>query len=232
MLEMTPEEYESYKKMRGIEEYSIASTATGVDVEAEDAKADENEEWYDAEVNPHELQQLKEEQEMEIVLQEVELVESKKKQGEKSVGPTTREEEEIETKDLPKLNSIQKDHNKGEIKHSTQSAQPSTEPSDNEEITNTSTTYLKESNPYKSINHTSTNRRNKSDLRDKTPDRNNKTRYQYQYYTRVTFKMHVKSSNSPLLTIRETLREFLRELSQIDSAASILPERRNPPWNQ
>ena len=78
---MTPEEYEAYTNMAGKEEYSIASTSTGVDVEEEDAKADENEEWYDAEVNPQEVKHLKEDQEKETVLQVDDQEEPKEKKG-------------------------------------------------------------------------------------------------------------------------------------------------------
>ena len=83
-----------------------------------------------------------------------------------------------------------------------------------------------QSTKYKPVNAHSRNRAetSSSGSRDKTPDKNNKKKhYIYQYETRVTFKINVSPLDDPLTRIRQIVNEYLRELSQCDSTASILP---------
>ena len=79
----------------------------------------------------------------------------------------------------------------------------------------------KDQSQWKTINPSSKNRRERN--RDKTPESNNRNQYEHHYYTRVTFKMEVKASDDPIAIIRQIVKEFLREINQIDNQAVILP---------
>ena len=88
--------------------------------------------------------------------------------------------------------------------------------------------------PYAKVNASSRNRREvQRAARDKTPDSSNTRKsYQHQYHPRVTFKMTVEPSGDPIASIRGTLKDLLRELSQIDSSIAILPWRSNTTLDQ
>ena len=79
---------------------------------------------------------------------------------------------------------------------------------------------------YKRVNHISRNRREPSNSRSKTPDATNRTRQQFTFETRITFKMSIKPTVEPLQTIRSITKQLLTEMSHIDDKLVLLP------WNQ
>ena len=235
-LGMSHEEYETYKNLAGKDDYSIASTASGVDMEEEDAKADEQETWYDDEVQPNETQLLQEDSEMELVL-----IDDNGKEPSKTFPPVTESQEETKKTSNPSSQSStnQKDDNKD----NTPPTSTTSNPFSSDTVDNTHTKVPTVSNPtadeatkednqslYKIINSRSRNRRvsNAVSNRSKTPDASNRTSYpQYTYKTRVTLKLALSASADPLKALQDIIKEFLREINNLDTSLSILPWQKN-----
>ena len=79
---------------------------------------------------------------------------------------------------------------------------------------------------YKIINSRSRNRResNAKSNRSKTPDASNRSPYsQHTYKTRVTLKLALDASADPMKAIQALMKEFLREINNLDTSLVILP---------
>ena len=81
---------------------------------------------------------------------------------------------------------------------------------------------------FKVVNNNSRNRRksiwaDSLNNSEKTPESNNRTTYVHQFNTRMTLKLTVKASEDPMAKVKETIQEFLKEITQIDDKLVILP---------
>ena len=232
-LQMTEREYHAYKNMAGIDEYSISTVE---DAETKDETADKNEGWYDTPVEPEEVAYLNQQNEEYRVREAFmprdsnTVIKEENITDDKDNSPTTPNVPVVSqsSEDVQHSNSVE-DADNTPIIDSTNSTDITDAPLTEKDIqqvqtSNHSDDTLKEetiAEQYKNVNPASKNRRERN--RDKTPESTNRTKYSYQYYTRVTFKLHIQASDDPIMTIRDTVKELLRELYQIDNKLALLP---------
>ena len=220
-MNMTIEEYCEYRNLAGIGAYSFSSA--GEEAEANDLELDNKEGWFDEEIQKQEITDLNRDNEEHRIR---ELFEPREPSG-------TIKNEIVIGDQNQHLNAMELEQSKESIgtqenessshNESTNKIQPNNlnHPNsinvDNVQPASAASTKAK----YKQVNPVSKNRRERN--RDKTPESNNRTQHDYTYYTRVTFKISVKASDEPISTIKDIVKELLRELYQIDNQLSILP---------
>jgi hypothetical protein len=98
---------------------------------------------------------------------------------------------------------------------------------------------LKAKNPsgnFKKVDDESRHRRRckrfGEELRSRTPDRNNLSRYKNKHTTRFTFKITIPSTNKPEETLISIFSEFFQELKKLDDKLVILPWKTNDRSNE
>ena len=140
--------------------------------------------------------------------------------------PTTSTKEVIVIDESSFPAKVAQSHNSKHTETSAIDSSPSNECQPKE---STSITSSQSTTNYKKVNDRSRNRRisNAKSSRSKTPDKNNCTSIQYTHQTRVTLKMSIKPTVDPVATIKSLLKEFLREMNQLDSSLVILPWNHN-----
>jgi hypothetical protein len=92
------------------------------------------------------------------------------------------------------------------------------------------------STTYKTVDSDSRHRRLckrfGEELRSRTPDRNNLSRYKNKNTTRFTFKMMIPSTDKPEEALISIFSEFFQELKKIDEKLVILPWKANDTSNE